>query len=685
MRGTSGVDSRTEDRLREIIAKTRTIQLASRCMFMANEKIARRLTNLKAALAEGAVNTKAAHNAKRLLSRLAYDYPDEASASGVATDHSITLVYQYGVLISDCSVRSENMASPDPTNPLTIMRLRIAYYNALVTAAKPLLEQRRLLLSGPKQTVLNTINQQISDKYAQLRRINQQSRKRAKNHEVDELLVSIADLKKSRGSLFESARSELYENIKQKKAELADIEQRLFRQEMKKLRQVFGSKGKGLWHGNYVTVESEFRNAWRKVSRSPIFTLHYRYERPDGSPPVDPVSWTGWDGEGAITVTHSTNVSPQDLTSICSGGHRYLQIAKLDSSTWEAIGGDPRYMERDISRLYVCKLRIGSERKEPIWTRAVFVMHRPLPADAKIVQATLERKRVGFKHLEKLSICITRKAREHRSSGRRVTVSLGQFPEVATWSDDAGAQGSLCLPSDFLQDMRKLPVLQSLLANYENAIVAQIDELGDQCRPAFEQELQLHTRTRNGLNRYYECWSRRIKVGAEQFRHWKKQVRLQLEQYKSGDKEVIIKAVREAVWLIAPSIQRELGLEMARAIFFACLLVFEERYNHLNLMSAAIREHKLRQRKDIYRKFAHQFRDAMTFVLPKDSLRNRRSSEASILSSPSEFLQVLEQFAYREGIRVEWKRSKNGCDPDPSTHIEAPSRQDGYSNVVIAK
>ena len=64
MRGTSGVDSRTEDRLREIIAKTRTIQLASRCMFMANEKIARRLTNLKAALAEGAVNTKAAHNAK---------------------------------------------------------------------------------------------------------------------------------------------------------------------------------------------------------------------------------------------------------------------------------------------------------------------------------------------------------------------------------------------------------------------------------------------------------------------------------------------------------------------------------------------------------------------------------------------------------------------------------------------
>jgi hypothetical protein len=634
---------------------------------MMNEKKTLKMAGIKAALDGGNLNAKAANKAKRSLARLAYDYPEEAASLGVVTDHSITLVYQYGVLLSDCSFPSENLECPDPANPRTVMRLRIAYYNALVEAAKPLLEERRLLLSGPRQADLSAVNREISAKYAQIRQINQQNRRRVKSEEVQALLVAIANLKKSREPLWEPARKELFENRKERKAELADIENRLFKQRMKHMRDVFGPKGKGLWHGNYVKIEEEFRQAWSKVCQSPTFDLHYRYERRDGSRPNDPVSWEGWDGEGAITVSNSQRKISKDLASIVSGRHPRIRIGRLDRLTWQEMGGDPRYFERDTSRLYVCKLRIGSRGKnntEPIWARAVFVMHRPLPADASVVRASLLRKQVGLKPVEALSICVTTEARPQRTSGRRVTFTLGQFPIVATWVDDAGEYGSLRLPSDFLVSMQKLPTLQALLAAYENATIAQIDTLGNQCRPEFEQELHLHTSTRNGLKRYYEYWSLKCKLDAELCARWKAQVRLQLEQHKSHNREVIANGVNEAVLLIAPSIQEHSKLDNNKSMFLAALLVFHERYKHLNLLITAVRERKLRQRRDTYRKFANQFPDAMTFVLPKVDLRSRRASKTKILVSPSELIEVLEHFAQREGIRVEWMETKKAKDSE---------------------
>jgi hypothetical protein len=202
--------------------------------------------------------------------------------------------------------------------------------------------------------------------------------------------------------------------------------------------------------------------------------------------------------------------------------------------------------------------------------------------------------------------------------------------------------------------MQKLRELRSLLDTYQNATVAQIEALGEQCRPEFEQELHLHTRTKNGLKRYYECWFHKCDFDVELCAHWKAQIRLQLERQKSPDKKVIASGVNNAMLLITPSIRDHLGLDDKKALFFAALLVFHERFKHLNSLLTALRERKLRQRIDIYRKFANHFRDAMTFVLPNNDLRSSHPSEAKILASPSELINVLKHFAQREGIRVEW-------------------------------
>ncbi len=635
-----------------------------------NETVVRRLAALKASLDSGTLSPMATGKAKRTLGRLAYEYPKEAASLGVIADHSLALVYQYGVLLSDCTFPSEDLQLPDPANPRTAMRLRIAYYNALVEAARPLLEERRLLLSGPKQSCLAAINREISAKYAVIRAINRRSRKRVKSEEVSALLATIAHLKDARQPLWEPARREMKRILKEKKTELAQIDNRLFTQSVKRAREEYGPNGKGLWHGNYVKTEEEFRNAWKRVCHSPVATLHYRYEHRDGTPPEAPTSWEGWDGAGAITASTSQTGIPKDLGSITAGGHPRIQISNLDRSTWLAMGGDPRYLERDTSRLYVCRIRVGSKgrRKEAIWARAVFVMHRPIPSDARIAEASLIRKAVGFRHEEMLSICITTKAQPHRTAGRRVTFALGQFPKVATWFDDAGGQGALQLPPEFQMSMQALATLQSLIATYENATLAQIDVLGDDSRPHFEKEFGFHTRTRHGMKQYYEYWSRQFT--ADLCAEWKACVRRRLQTGKSHDKERIFDAVEQAQLLIAPDIQKHSGLNEKTARLFAALLVFHERYKHLQTLSLALRARRLRQRKDTYRKFGNQFRDAMTFVLPNDDLRTRHASESKILAAPSELIDVLEHFARREGIQVEWKRKTTD---DSSAKVTARS------------
>jgi len=622
---------------------------------MENEKIKRKIAGLQASLDSGKLNARAAARVQRSLSRLAYENPAEAGSLGIAADQSITRVYEYGVLLSDCSLRSENLETPDPTNPLTAMRLRIAYYNTLIAAAKPLLEERRLHLSGPEQTQLSVINEQISAKYSAIRQINQLNRKRVKSEEIDKLLTEIAELKKTRMPLWERARTELYANLKYRKADLSEIEHRLFKLHLKRIRKAFGPKGKGLWHGNYAKTDEEFRTAWRRVCQSPSATLHYRYEQRDGSPPNDLASWPGWDGEGAITISNSQNYKPKDTVSIFSGTNARIAIAKLDERTWKEMGGDPRYLERDTSRLYVCKLRIGSKgkgSKEPIWARMVFVMHRPLPLDASIVEASLVRKRLGFKHVETLSICVATRVRPHRISGRRVTFTLGTFPTVATWTDDTGDHGSLCLPVDILVSMQKIPLFQAILSRYENAVRAHVDALGTQIGPIVGAELNIHSLSRNRLARCYEIQSKIF--DAKLCAKWKKQVRGELKKYEANDEQTIVDGVDKAVHLIAPLIQEQSGLDDRQAAFFATLLIFHERYKRFNSVITGLREHKLRHRVDVYRKFANEFKDVMTFVLPKSDLHASRAFKSKMLVSPSELIKVLEQFAKREGIRIEY-------------------------------
>lgn len=119
----------------------------------------------------------------------------------------------------------------------------------------------------------------------------------------------------------------------------------------------------------------------------------------------------------------------------------------------QATGGEDSRLRIDLEKCEV-KIRVQSdEKKKPIWATFPFIYHRPLPADAIIKYAYIDRERVGTKAKWRfrLSIITSEHPQDPAPPNENiVAVHLGHRlmddgMRVVTWLGDDGEHGELVL------------------------------------------------------------------------------------------------------------------------------------------------------------------------------------------------------------------------------------------------
>jgi len=113
---------------------------------------------------------------------------------------------------------------------------------------------------------------------------------------------------------------------------------------------------------------------------------------------------------------------------------------------------------------HICKLRIGSDGRAPIWAEIEVFIHRQLPADSRITWARLKRTRRGRDYLYDLQITLESQTFAgvlQDMAHRRVAVDLGWRVtdkgagglRVAYWRDSDGRHEELRLPAKLLSSL----------------------------------------------------------------------------------------------------------------------------------------------------------------------------------------------------------------------------------------
>jgi hypothetical protein len=91
-----------------------------------------------------------------------------------------------------------------------------------------------------------------------------------------------------------------------------------------------------------------------------------------------------WDGGGTIGVQLQGRVG---IEAVLQGRCEYIRIDPLCSTQWETRGG--RRAARTQVHMRVC----SDAKRRAVWATFPMVMHRPIPADARIISARIVRRR----------------------------------------------------------------------------------------------------------------------------------------------------------------------------------------------------------------------------------------------------------------------------------------------------
>jgi phage FluMu protein Com len=111
---------------------------------------------------------------------------------------------------------------------------------------------------------------------------------------------------------------------------------------------------------------------------------------------MDP-TFKPWSGEGRIAVQIQGGMSVKEMAT-----DTQLQLVMPDFSG-ELTRGEWRRRSRTI-----VKIRMGSdESRKPIWAEFPAIIHRPLPDDARIMGATITRRRLGIYRRWCYELCIS--------------------------------------------------------------------------------------------------------------------------------------------------------------------------------------------------------------------------------------------------------------------------------------
>jgi len=146
-------------------------------------------------------------------------------------------------------------------------------------------------------------------------------------------------------------------------------------------------------------------------------------------------------------------------------GKQTLAVQLQHGMTWdEAVAGaDTRLRVQQVPgrRQYRCRLRIGSNGRQPIFGAVDFLMHRPLPPGCRIKWLYLCRRRRAHHVYYRIQFVISREEgfpRDDWAADGAVGVNLGwrSVPgglRVAYWFGSDGREGQLILPDRILADL----------------------------------------------------------------------------------------------------------------------------------------------------------------------------------------------------------------------------------------
>lgn len=173
--------------------------------------------------------------------------------------------------------------------------------------------------------------------------------------------------------------------------------------------------------GTYLLAE----DAVSKAAKAPLY---------DGAEPNDP-RFRRWDGTGSIGVQIQHGMTRAELLS-CEDTR--MQIAE-----------SPRG-RHDVYR--VLRVRVGSDGRAPVWAEWGLKMHRPIPDDGRIKNASVVLRRVATREEWYVTITVDEAEREPTCGHGAVAMNLGWRKmgdecRVAMCVDESGAVRELRLPS----------------------------------------------------------------------------------------------------------------------------------------------------------------------------------------------------------------------------------------------
>lgn len=262
----------------------------------------------------------------------------------------------------------------------------------------------------------------------------------------------------------------------------------------------------GLFWGTYLLVEGSFDQARtaKQVLVGPDGKL--RKIKPWAELP-DFRSWRKTQGRGLLGVQVQQRMG-QDQANLFSGKHPVLRIDPLPENAFDP--GVPRGERKRLQRT-VLRMRIsapqkkGEPREPPIFGEWPLYMHRPLPAGAKVVGATVLRFPwdQGFEYRWKLQITVKVPAATQRDGYPMVAVNLGWRKltdgslRVATWADTDGNTGEVVLSrSEYRDRIEKSESIRSTRDENLNAILPALKAVGVPCS-GWKSPRRIYDLTRN--------------------------------------------------------------------------------------------------------------------------------------------------------------------------------------------
>jgi hypothetical protein len=335
-----------------------------------------------------------------------------------------TKVYKYGLLAPTENVELMRQQ----------MRLAHAYRNKLVEFARAERgELRAIELAHGNIAALVAAAKVAADAAAQAYDAMKQHRATTRGRAVPDSLraaheTAVASRNAAFGALYE-ARDVMFKNPE------FQAQTTLVREKYYALRREARAVC-GVYWGTYLCIEASDHQARQK----PIWNPKRPYE------PDDP-RFVPWTGEGIVgaQIQKGRGQDPEDLTR--------CNYVRIEPAAFPP-KADPTSKKTASRRYCTLALRVGSEGREPIWTRWLMIMHRPLPEDAKIAWVKVTARKVGFREVWEAHFTVkTSVGRRHLSATdeqNRVAIDIGwrvreDGLRVAAWRSDSGERGFLML------------------------------------------------------------------------------------------------------------------------------------------------------------------------------------------------------------------------------------------------